>query len=92
MGSLCQRAKHHELTPKEVNLVAAYLFAALLYGNGQRLGAVLNRTMWDYKNRRERQEGGFKYLEIKSGIHNTCSTHGPAGVVLFTSRARILDE
>ena len=71
--------------------MVAYILAALMYGNGQRPGAVVSLSMQDYTDKRELRQGNAKYTEWKSRTHKTSTTHGPARLVLPEDKAEILN-
>lgn len=53
------------LTDSQINLVALWLFAALLYGNSQRPGPVQNLTIEMYRNKKTFVDKGVTYTIIK---------------------------
>ena len=62
------------LSNKEINMVASYLFALLMYGNSQRPGPVLGLTTEMYMKRKTAVEDGATYTIVKVKRTNYCTT------------------
>ena len=53
------------LTNSQINIVASWLFAAMMYGNSQRPGAILGMTTEMYEKRKKVIKEGVTYTIIK---------------------------
>ena len=72
MEAIITRAiEGHIVSNTEINMVAYYLLAVMLFSNSQRPSAVQNLALKEYQNRREITEDGktFTIYKVRSCEH-----------------------
>ena len=74
--------RNMHLSSQEVDLMVAFLFATMVYKNSQRPGPILNATIAEFAKGVKHEADGNNYFIMKSGVHKTGATYGPAKVVV----------